>query len=62
VRPGLGANVKNSLFAEFTIPRAGEVRVEVFNLVDPFDTLAPDPAFPKQRLFLSLFGYKVYGA
>lgn len=60
IRFGLGSNFKNSLFSEFTIPRAGTVRVEAFNMApqtpDFFD------AVPPQRLYLSLFGYKVYGA
>lgn len=60
IRFGLGSNFKNSLFSEFTIPRAGTVRVEAFNMApQAFPFLDP---FPPQRLFLSLFGYKVYGA
>jgi hypothetical protein len=60
IRFGLGANWKNSIFSEFTIPRAGTVRVEAYNL-------APQAApflenINSERLFLSLYGYKVYGA
>ncbi len=59
IRPWLGANVKNKLFSEFTIPRAGIVRAEVFNLGIPgFSTENPLSA----RAWVSLFGFKVYGA
>ncbi len=55
VRGGLGSNVKNKLFAEFTIPRAGNVKVGLFNVAQsvPSDT---------HRIFVTLLGYKVYGA
>lgn len=62
-RFGLGSNFKNSIFSEFTIPRASTVRVEAYNMAPqaplfepPYDNLIPE------RLFLSLYGYKVYGA
>jgi hypothetical protein len=62
-RFGLGSNFKNSIFSEFTLPRASTVRVEAYNM-------APKtPSFDEEnikivpnRLFLSLYGYKVYGA
>ena len=59
-RKGLGSNVKNSYFSEFTIPRAGAVRVEVYNL----DLRLPAgfSLTSRVRLYLTLFGYKVYGA
>lgn len=58
IRFGLGSNFKNKLFSEFTIPRAGTVRVEIYNMtVD--GTLEEDTS---ERLYLSLFGYKVFGA
>jgi hypothetical protein len=56
IRFGLGSNFKNSIFSEFTLPRASTVRVEVFNMDEPFDQIQ----IP--RLYLSLYGYKVYGA
>lgn len=58
-RPGLGSNFKNSHFSEFTIPRAGTVRVTAYNTAEQravFENAQP------ARLFLTLFGYKVYGA
>ncbi len=54
-RNGLGANFKNKLFSEFTIPRAGVVRVEVMNVGEE----AADEVI---RACVSLFGYKVFGA
>jgi hypothetical protein len=54
-RPGLGLNVKNKLFSEFTIPRGGTVKAEVFNLGDA------SAAAGTLRAFVSLFGYKVFG-
>jgi len=54
-RPGLGSNVKNKLFSEFTIPRSGPVKVEVFNVG------LPGSAPSQYRAFVSLLGYKVYG-
>lgn len=56
IRSGLGANIKNRLFSEFTIPRAGTVRVEVYKLG------AVDSVNVTSRAFVSLLGYKVYGA
>lgn len=57
IRPGLGSNVKNRLFSEFTIPRAGVVHVDVFNLTSV--------NFPQGqsigRACVSLVGYKVWG-
>jgi len=58
IRFGLGSNFKNSLFSEFTIPRAGTVRVEIYNMVSDITLEDPLP----ERFYLSLFGYKVYGA
>lgn len=58
IRFGLGSNFKNKLFSEFTIPRAGTVRVEAYNMVSDITLEEPLPG----RLYLSLFGYKVYGA
>ena len=58
IRPGLGSNVKNKLFSEFTIPRAGAVGVELFNLGAFFDN-APVHIM---RVWITLLGYKVYGA
>jgi hypothetical protein len=57
-RFGLGSNFKNSIFSEFTIPRAGVVRVEAFNMAPQFFGENNLP----ERLFLTLYGYKVYGA
>ena len=57
-RFGLGSNFKNSIFSEFTIPRAGVVRVEAFNMAPQF---FGENSLP-ERLFLTLYGYKVYGA
>lgn len=59
IRFGLGSNFKNSLFSEFTLPRASTVRVEAFNMVET-PALAEDRR--ASRLFLSFYGYKVYGA
>lgn len=57
-RRGLGSNVKGKLFSEFTIPRAGTVRAEVFNMgliqASAGDNVAA-------RAFVTLFGFKVYG-
>jgi hypothetical protein len=50
-RTGAGASYKNPLFSEFTIPRAGTVRVTAWNMAEA----------PATRLFISLFGYKVFG-
>lgn len=58
IRFGLGANYKNSLFSEFTIPRAGTVRVEAYNMAPTGFGEVPT----SERLYLSLYGYKVYGA
>lgn len=55
IRSGLGANVKNKLFAEFTLPRASVVHAEVYNVGERVDAT-------RRRAFVSLFGYKVYGA
>ena len=59
IRFGLGPNWKNSIFSEFTIPRAGTVRVEAYNLAPQ---TPPGFTTNNERLFLSLYGYKVYGA
>jgi len=59
IRFGLGSNFKNSLFSEFTLPRASTVRVEAFNMVSAQPLVE---AQESSRLFLSLYGYKVYGA
>ena len=61
IRYGLGPNWKNSIFSEFTIPRAGSVRVEAYNLAPQAAPLL-DGKITDERLFLTLFGYKVYGA
>lgn len=55
-RPGLGPNVKNKLFSEFTIPRGATVRAEIYNLGVISDSEDID------RCYVSLFGYKVFGA
>ncbi len=57
-RSGLGSNIKNKLFSEFTIPRAGNVKATVFNLGSRVET-TPDRF---GRVCVSLLGYKVYGA
>lgn len=57
IRAGLGSNVKNKLFSEFTIPRAGTVKVEVFNVAEFRNSLTASP-----RAFITLFGFKVFGA
>ena len=54
-RFGMGAAVKHKLFAEFTIPRAAVVRVELFNAG------ASSGGNFAHRLFFTLFGFKVYG-
>lgn len=61
IRYGLGSNFKNSHFSEFTIPRAGVVRVEAYNTA-PKLISAPYENLADERLFVTLFGYKVYGA
>lgn len=61
IRFGLGSNWKNSIFSEFTIPRAGTVRVEAYNLAPQVTNPALEEV-NNERLFLSLYGYKVYGA
>jgi len=58
-RFGLGSNFKNSLFSEFTLPRASTVRIEAFNMVDSTNISELQVV---SRLFVSLYGYKVYGA
>lgn len=60
-RFGLGSNFKNSIFSEFTIPRAGVVRVEAYNMAPQVQPVYETPPIP-ERLFLTLYGYKVYGA
>ena len=57
-RRGLGLNAKNKLFSEFTIPRAGSVRVTVFNMGGDF---VIGSQFT-MRVFVTLMGYKVLGA
>lgn len=59
-RPGLGSNIKSQFFAEFTIPRAGVVRAEVFNMGQ--SPGRDSDAFGRPRAYVSLIGYKVYGA
>jgi len=55
-RQGLGSNVKNKLFSEFTVPRAGTVRVTVYNMgVHSLGILGV------MRLYITLLGYKVFG-
>jgi hypothetical protein len=54
-RFGMAAAVKNKLFAEFTIPRAGAVRVELF------DAELDSDSGLNTRFFFTLFGFKVYG-
>lgn len=57
-RPGIGPHVNSRLFSEFTIPRAGTVKVEIFNL-------SPKPGATTGggvRFYVTLLGYKVYGA
>ncbi len=56
LRPGLGSNVKNRLFSEFTIPRAGSVKATVYNL-GVWSTADSSVV----RVCVSLLGYKVYG-
>jgi hypothetical protein len=58
VRPGLGPNVKNRLFSEFPIPRAGVVDVEVYNFGGGATPTAQDAQI---RAFVALLGYRVYG-
>ncbi len=54
-RVGTGSNKKNALFSEFTIPRAGTVKVDLVNL-------GPDENEDGSlRIFVTLLGYKVYG-
>ena len=60
-RFGLGSNVKNKFFSEFTIPRAGVVKAEVFNLGVPKQD-GRENTEATARVFLTLFGFKVYGA
>ncbi len=55
-RPGLGPNIKNRLFSEFTIPRAGTVKAEVFDI----GSLGTSALIG--RVCVTLFGFKVYGA
>lgn len=62
IRYGLGPNWKNSIFSEFTIPRAGAVRVEAYNLAPRTLPFGFPVTIADGRLFLTLFGYKVYGA
>lgn len=52
-RAGLGANYKNSMFSEFTVPRAGTVKVTLWNMEQSQTDI---------RIFVSLLGYKAYGA
>ena len=57
IRPGLGSAFKNSLFSEYTVPRGGTVRAEVFNMAT---ATAEDT--DQMRVFVTLLGFKVYGA
>lgn len=60
-RNGLGSNIKNSIFSEFTIPRAGTVRVEAYYVGSQIPSgYSEFTTFT--RLYLTIFGYKVYGA
>lgn len=56
IRPGLGSNQKNKLFSEFTIPRGGTIKVEVFNLGFPFSD-----SNRWRRAYVTLLGYQVNG-
>lgn len=56
-RAGSGPTFKNSLFSEFTLPRAAVVKVELFNLAD-INAGFPDSDL---RAFVSLYGYRVLG-
>lgn len=55
-RSGLGANYKNSLFSEFVLPRAGTVKVTLWDAAGSSDRDL------ECRVFISLLGYKVFGA
>lgn len=55
IRHGLGANQKNRLFSEFTIPRAGIVRAEIFNVG------IVGGSARTLRACVTLLGYKVFG-
>ncbi len=55
LRAGLGSNFRNALFSEFTIPRSGIVRAEVFNMG------TPEAGEVALRALVTLVGYKVYG-
>lgn len=57
-RYGLGANYKDSLFSEFTLPRKATVKVEVVNA----GVLNDAPSSALGRVCVTLLGYKVYGA
>lgn len=59
-RVGLGSNVKNTIFSEFTIPRAGAVRVEAYFVGSQLPS--GFALTTSTRLYLTFFGYKVYGA
>jgi hypothetical protein len=61
VRPGLGSNIKNRLFSEFTIPRAGTVKAEVFDLSPGASGGVLLPAATRPRVCVTLLGFKVYG-
>jgi hypothetical protein len=56
-RNGAGPTFKNSLFSEFTLPRAATVKVELYNL----GVLAGGLPENDLRAFVTLFGYRVYG-
>lgn len=60
-RKGLGSNFKNSLFSEFVIPRAGTVKVTLWNMTENL-TAFDDVVWEDTRIFVTLFGYKVFGA
>lgn len=55
-RAGLGANYKNSLFSEFVIPRAGTIKVTLWDAAGSSDRDV------ECRVFVTLLGYKVLGA
>ncbi len=56
-RGGRGADYKNKLFSEFTIPRAGNVRATVYNM-----GVWRNDNTRIMRVYVSLLGYKVFGA
>jgi hypothetical protein len=59
VRAGLGSNNKNSFFSEFTIPRSGTIKVFLWNMSND---ITPEEELDGPRIFITLLGYKVFGA